>query len=189
MKKVLVAVGALVAVVAVAAVVVMAKGVEFTIVKTEADLQSKLDEKIPKQKDMQVAVVHIRKATILLDGASHRLGVVLDLEVQPKIDLPRPELPRGPGPGPGDGPKAPEGNPKARVTLMGKIVYEKETGTVWFKDPEVTDIQAGDLPQQLLEPVKKAASMAVAEGMKDPLQKLEEGDTARLLLQEIRVEG
>lgn len=136
-----------------------------TIELSEAELQSRLDQRFPIEKSAVVAKVALDHPRVVLDAASDRIGIECEAHAIAVF----------------------AGEHHGKVAVNGRLEYDRETSTVYLVDPEIVRMEFPDLPQEHLPMIRDAASIALKTKLaRIPLHQLD-GVPERALVQSVDV--
>jgi len=136
-----------------------------TIELSEAELQSRLDQRFPIEKSAIVAKVALDHPHVLLDATSDRIGIECEAHAIAVL----------------------AGEHHGKVGVSGRLEYDRETSTVYLVDPEIVRAEFPDLPQEHLPMIRDAASIALKTNLaRIPLHHLD-GVPERALVQSVDV--
>ena len=144
----------------------------WTVELTEADLQAKIDRRLPIEKQKLLFTVLVSALKVELSEGSERIGMVADMEIK------SPHLSSG----------------KGRAWLDGTLRYESSEGSFYFQQTEVREVKFENIPAKyhglLRELLQHAVQRRLAE---TPVYQLDENKTkqqlAKALLKSVKVIG
>ncbi len=151
-------------------------GKEYVIRLSEADIQAKLEEKLPLTKTyMFIIQVTLNKPRVNLENGSSRVAAGLDVIINISLN----------------------NNPKplgGSVDVSGGVVYLAEKGQFFLTDPVIEKLTVQGLPSKYSDKANIALTKALAEYYKEnPIYTLKPTDlkraAARAVLKDVAVEN
>lgn len=152
------------------------KGKTYVVRIPEAEIQQKLDEKLPFAKSYFLLLqVTLDNPRVHLENGTDRINAGLDIVLNLKVD----------------------NNPKplgGSVDVSGGVKYVASRGAFFLTEPEIEQLSIQGIPDKYLAKAEQAISQALAHYYEDnPIYTLRNTDlkqaAARLVLQEVVVEN
>lgn len=143
----------------------------YTVVISEAELQSKVMAMMPMEKTKFFVTVTLSNPDIDLSLGEHKLGLFSDIKLS------------APGGIKGTG----------SLKIIGALEYHADEGAFYFKDPQIVSLESQNISAKMLPKVTELAQLAVQEFMSsEPVYRLRDDDLkqqfAKSMLQSVTVE-
>lgn len=142
----------------------------WTIELSEADLQKKIDKRVPIEKKKLIFTVLVSAIDVELKEGSDRIGLLADMEIR----------------------SAHLSSGKGRAVLDGKLDYRPDKGTFYFQEPLVREVTFENIPEKYHSLLKTIFQQAITKRLANtPVYKLDKSKTkhqlAKALLKSVRV--
>lgn len=142
----------------------------WTVELSEADLQERIDKRLPIEKNKLLFTVLVSALKVELTEGSERIGMVADMEIK------SPHLSSG----------------KGRARLDGKLRYQATDGAFYFQEVEVREVTFENIPDKYHGLVRELFQHAVQRRLAEtPVYQLDTNKTkqqiAKALLKSVRV--